>query len=181
MSTNPISTNGNIYDQLMRGIDLVPQNDYVRHGSLLVERSIDREFVRAEKYLRGDSVMRATFDHLEYAKRPTYIDKDESARGSIDYFSPVRNTISWDPHVAHRFADGGRQSPALALAHEAAHADEGMDERDRLFEKKLPLFDNAEERRVILGPETHAARTLGEGTRTAHDGEEYRVATPTSR
>ena len=169
MSTNPISTNGNFYVRLMRGVDLMPQNDYVRHGSLLVERSIDREFVRAEKYLRGDSVMRATFD------------KDESARGHIDYFSPVRNTIFWDPRVAHRFADGGRQSPALALAHEAAHADEDVDERDRLFEKKLPLFDNAEERRVILGPETHAARTLGEGTRTAHDGEEYRVATPTSR
>ena len=165
----------------MRGIDHMPQNQYVRHGSLRVERSIDREFVRAEHYLRGDTVMRATFDHLEYAKAPTYIEQDESPRGQIDSFDPERNTISWDPHVAHRFADGGRQSPALALAHEAAHAAEDTGARNRLFEIKMPNFDNAEERRVILGPETHAARRLGEGTRTAHDGDEYRVATPTSR
>jgi hypothetical protein len=41
-----------------------------------------------------------------------------------------------------------------------------------------------EERRVILGPETDAARTLGEGIRTEHlmpPGSLYRVPLPTQR
>jgi hypothetical protein len=68
----------------------------------------------------------------------------------------------------------------LGLGHEMAHADAG-------FWAQLigwipwPGYDNLEERRVITGPETAAAMTLGEATRTDHGGTPYVVSTPISR
>ncbi len=51
----------------------------------------------------------------------------------------------------------------------------------RLKAKTLLQYDNAEERRVIRGPEAHAARTLGEAGRFDHKGSAYHVASPASR
>src|SRR6266851_8662147 len=77
---------------------------------------------------------------------------------------------------------GGRQSPALGLGHEMAHGDAGW--WDRLvggMTVGAGNYDNWEEWRVIAGPETSAANTLGEDTRTDHRGTPYPVGGPTQR
>lgn len=72
-------------------------------------------------------------------------------------------------------------SPALILGHEMAHATGGP-ESGSLAKIKVPGYDNLEEHRVISGPETDAARTLGEGVRTDHDsGVFVPVKSPTDR
>lgn len=97
-----------------------------------------------------------------------------------DSCDPSTYTIHWDPHSALRCTSGGGQSPALGLGHEMAHADAGFFTRLLVY-IPWPGYDNLEERRVIVGPETNAARTLGEGTRTNHSGSTYVVLSPTSR
>jgi len=97
-----------------------------------------------------------------------------------DRYDPLTNTIYWDPNSALCTTGGGRQTPALGLGHEMAHADAGF--WDRLIGwVPWPRYDNLEERRVITGPETNAAQTLGEAIRTDHGGTPYRVSTPISR
>lgn len=155
-----------------------PPVSFVHHGSLAVDRAIDPEFRKAEKYLRGDSIMRRTLDHLEHSRTTTKIVGNPV---DLDFFLPPANAVQWDPYSALRTSGGGRQSPALGLGHELAHADEDSRTRARLEMTKVKRYDDAEERRVILGPEAHAARTLGESTREDHRGSTYRVAAPTSR
>jgi len=85
-----------------------------------------------------------------------------------------------DPTSALRTTFGGKQTPALGLGHEMAHADASF--WDRLIGwVPWPSYDNLEEPRVITGPETAAARTLGEAIRTDHGGTPYTVSTPISR
>jgi len=95
----------------------VPPGDYVRHGSVFVERSIDRAFTRAEGYLRGDRIMRHVFDDLEHSLVPSYVTGNTS---DDDHYKDATRTVTWDPHSALRTSDGGRQSPALGLGHELA-------------------------------------------------------------
>jgi RHS repeat-associated protein len=97
-----------------------------------------------------------------------------------DSYDPTTHTINWDPHSALRCTSGGSQSPALGLGHEMSHADEPS--YWKLIDS-IPWGDyqNLEEWRVITGPETDAAHTLGEGTRTDHGGVPYRVPTPIAR
>lgn len=179
MGTSPIDP----CDRTMQSmfLDLRGPSSYVAHGSLRVEPSIDRDFNAVETYLRGDSIMRRTFDHLEHARQPTYVVEDASTPRCADAYQSNERRIWWNPTVAHHFADGGRQSPALALAHEAAHADESDDARARLASHNVPKYDNAEERRVIAGPESHAARSLGESVRHSHRATAYHVDNPTHR
>ena len=75
----------------------------------------------------------------------------------------------------------GRQSPALGLGHELDHAAAGDDAFGLLAEIPDRRFDNLEERRVILGSERHAARTLHESVRYDHRGRIYRVDSPVAR
>ncbi|GAC1529547.1 MAG: hypothetical protein NVS2B8_17250 [Vulcanimicrobiaceae bacterium] len=150
---------------------------FVAHGSLLVDRSIDREFRAAEAYLRADTVMAQTFDDLERAPEATYV---LGNRRSDDHFDFAARAVTWDPHSALRTTEGGRQSPALGLGHELVHADEDAIVRERLASKYDPAYDNREERRVIRGAEAHAARTLGEGTRHDHSGTLAHVDSPTA-
>jgi len=99
-----------------------------------------------------------------------------------DSYNPTTHTINWDPHSALRCTSGGRQSPALGLGHEMAHGDAGW--WDRLvggMTVGAGNYDNWEEWRVIAGPETSAANTLGEDTRTDHRGTPYPVGGPTQR
>jgi RHS repeat-associated protein len=94
-----------------------------------------------------------------------------------DYSSHI---ISWDPHSALRCTNKGRQSPALGLGHELAHADKSLlDELTGWIHSGQ--YDTWEEQRVITGPEAAAAGTLGEDTRTDHKGDPYFVPGPTSR
>ena len=96
---------------------------------------------------------------------------DSSTVYNIDYiddgndrYDPMTNTIYWDPTSALLTTCGGKQTPALGLGHEMAHADASY--WDQLIGWiPWPGYDNLEERRVITGPETDAARTLGEETK----------------
>ena len=70
--------------------------------------------------------------------------------------------------------------PALGLGHEMAHADAPW-WAPFVGWIPWPAYTNLEERRVITGPETTAAHTFGEGTRTDHNkGSPYTVPSPTS-
>ena len=132
----------------------------------------------ARAYLSRDHLERRLFDRLDASPRQyrlTINHRDD------DHFDPNTNTIAWDPYSALRTTQGGTQSPALGLGHEVAHAVEAPAREDALTMRRLPRYDNAEERRVIRGSERHAALTLGEAVRYDHRGTTYRVATPVSR
>lgn len=132
----------------------------------------------AREYLMRDSVERRLFERLNASPRHFYLTINHR---NDDHFDPNNDTIAWDPYSALRIAQGGTQSPALGLGHEVAHAVEAPSREDALTSHRLPLYDNAEERRVIRGSESHAAHTLGEAVRFDHRGSTYRVATPVSR
>ena len=55
------------------------------------------------------------------------------------------------------------------MSHAEGHDSDPNAYFDRL-KNKIPDYDDAEEKRVIDGPEADAARTLGEGVRTDHRG-----------
>lgn len=132
----------------------------------------------ARAYLSRDGVERRLFERLNTNARHFHLTINHR---NDDHFDPNTNTIAWDPYSALRTTQGGTQSPALGLGHEVAHAVEAPSREGRLSAHRLPRYDNAEERRVIRGSETHAARTLGESVRFDHRGTTYRVATPVSR
>jgi hypothetical protein len=150
---------------------------FVHYGSLAVAASLQRDFEHAAAYLCRDPVERSLFARLERA--PDRITLTGNARNADDY-DPNARAIHWDPHSALRTSTGGRQSPALGLGHEidhAVHDGPGEWRRAQTFDAR---FDTAEERRVIMGSERHAARTLGESTRHDHGGTTYRVPSPTA-
>jgi hypothetical protein len=132
----------------------------------------------AHAYLCRDPVERRLFERLDASARHFHLTINHR---DDDHFDPNTGTIAWDPYSALRTSHGGSQSPALGLGHEVAHAVEAPSREDALTGYRLPRYDNAEERRVIRGSETHAARTLGESVRFDHRGTTYRVATPVSR
>ncbi|HEY1428562.1 MAG TPA: hypothetical protein VGF18_03250 [Candidatus Tumulicola sp.] len=138
--------------------------------------STSQLFHQAERYVCRDPGERALFDRLERDPSRTY--RLTVNHRNDDHFDPRTDTIAWDPYSALRTTNGGRQSPALGLGHEVAHAVEPRDIEQRLAHHRLARYDNAEERRVIRGSECRAARTLGEATRKDHDGTCYRVSSP---
>ncbi len=150
--------------------------NFVAHGSLLVQRSLDRDFCKAENYLRADRVMNRIFDDVEHAANPTYVVGNHR---NDDHFDFSSHAVTWDPHSALVTSNGWSQSPALGLGHELAHADEDAIVRDRLAATFDPNYDTKEERRVIRGAEAHAARTLHEGVRNSHGGSIAYVDGPT--
>jgi hypothetical protein len=152
---------------------------YVHHGSLLVSRAAEASYERAKSYLGADRRERSLFYRLEHAKTREY--HLVLNRHDDDYFDPTCDTIGWDPHSALRTTDGGRQSPALGLGHEVDHAVESRRQEFRLSARASRCYDTMEERRVIIGSERHAARTLGESVRYDHGGRCYHVSSPISR
>jgi hypothetical protein len=152
---------------------------YVRHGSLDVPARAERAYETAKRYLGRDAIERGLFHRLEHARGRHFLLRVNDRND--DSFDPVTGTIAWDPHSAMRTSGGGTQSPALGLGHEVAHAVEVPGREARLASKRCARFDNAEERRVILGSERHAARTLGEATRDDHWGRCFRVRSPVAR
>lgn len=150
----------------------------VRYGSLRIPFAAQRAVDEAFAYLARDPVARGLIERIERSRTVHRIAIDHRHR---DAYRPWSHTISWDPTSALRTTDGGRQSPALGLAHELDHAAEAARTYDRLQSTEVAGYDTAEERRVIAGSERHAARTLHESVRRDHDGVCYRVAGPTSR
>jgi len=150
----------------------------VRYGSLRIPLSSQRAIDEAFAYLGRDPVARSLIERLERSRTGHRITVNHR---NDDSYAPWSHTIRWDPTSAMRTTGGGRQSPALGLAHEMDHAAESERAYDRLQATLDPRYDDAEERRVITGSERHAAHTLHESTRRDHDGTSYRVAGPTER
>lgn len=152
---------------------------YIRHGSLAMPASAEPDYLKARAYASRDAQERHLFARLEHARTRTF--KLRIDRCDDDHFDPNTDTIAWDPRSALRTTRGGRQSPALGLAHEIDHAVEGPRAYDRLSDRIDLRYDSAEERRVIRGSERHAARTLHENSRNDHAGTCYRVSSPAAR
>ena len=158
----------------------IARDRFVRHGHLEVPRSAEQQYEAAKTYLSRDPLERRLFQKLEHPADGRHYVLAINDRNN-DYLDPAANTIAWDPYSALRTTNGGRQSPALGLGHEVDHAVESRAKALRLMNHFDARYDTAEERRVILGSETHAARMLGEGTRRDHAGSVYRVASPVMR
>jgi hypothetical protein len=154
--------------------------NYVHHGTLDVPQSIEKQYETAKAYLSRDPVEAKLFRRLEHATDGRHFRLSGNSHND-DSFNPNTNTIDWDPYSALRTTTGGRQSPALGLGHEIDHATQAPSRGETLSQQPDPIYDNAEERRVILGSEAHAAHTLGESIRHDHTGTTYRVASPVSR
>jgi hypothetical protein len=150
----------------------------VRYGSLTIPRTAKHFVDDAFAYLRRDAVERALITRVEHGGVQQRIVIDHCGDDSYD---PNTHTIRWDPTSAMRVSGNGRQSPALGLGHELDHAAAGDDMFGLLAEIPDRRFDNVEERRVILGSERHAARTLHESVRNDHRGRIYRVDSPVAR
>ena len=148
------------------------------HGNLSVPAGAERDFTAAAAYLGRDSVMRGIINKAEHARTALHL---KINRHDDDSYDPNSSTVNWDPHSALRTTGGGRQSPALGLGHELDHATIGARIRDRGSAISDHAYDDREERRVILGSERHAARTLGEAVRHDHGGSTYYVASPIAR
>ncbi|MHB8148179.1 MAG: hypothetical protein ACYDGM_13105 [Vulcanimicrobiaceae bacterium] len=151
----------------------------IRHGSLRLPRNADRLYEEAKTYLSRVPAERHLFDRLERAPHRRFTLAINHRND--DHFDPNTDTIAWDPYSALRTTTGGRQSPALGLGHEVAHAVENPHAEDRLRNRTDARYDDAEERRVITGSETRAARALHESVRHDHGGSTYRVASPLLR
>ena len=150
----------------------------VLHGSLDVSARGNAAYLQARRYLCRDPIERSIFSKLEHAPHPIHLRLNSA---NDDSYDPNTRTIHWDPYSALRTTAGGRQSPALGLGHEADHATVSAAIRNADIVRRIPAYDNLEERRVILGSERHAAGTLHEAMRRDHRGSCYHVATPTSR
>lgn len=150
---------------------------FTHHGTLALPRADDALYKQAKQYLSRDPLEAKLFDELEHSPDGRTYRLSINNRGD-DYFDPSDDEIAWDPYSALRTTRGGSQSPALGLGHEVDHAVEDPAIAERLRNTPDQRYDNAEERRVITGSETHAARTLGESARYDHDGTPYRVSSP---
>jgi hypothetical protein len=155
-----------------------PARTPVRLGSLTFAASARKNVEAAFAYLSRDSVERTLIDRLLHAGTPHRIVINHNDNDSYD---PNTHAIHWDPHSALQTTLGGRQSPALGLGHEIDHAVENPYIEERLAEMPNLAYDNAEEKRVVLGSERHAAHTLHEDLRYDHSGTCYKVATPIMR
>ncbi|WP_207622383.1 DUF6443 domain-containing protein [Niastella koreensis] len=106
-------------------------------------------------------------------------------------FLGMGRVIKWNPVAATQLVDTKNyqmkflqsfQSPAIGLFHEMNHVYGDFvshaDYMDGTFTKDQ-VYDNAEERRVILKFETPAAQKLGEGVRNNHTGYIYKTTGPT--
>ena len=150
---------------------------YVHHGTLDVPVTVETQYEKAKAYLCKDPVEASLFQKLEHAPDGRHFRIAANDRNN-DAFDPNSNTVSWDPYSALRTTGGGRQSPALGLGHEVDHAVEDPATAQHLLGTSDSHYDNAEEKRVIRGSETQAARFLGESVRHNHTGTTYRVSAP---
>ncbi|WP_408583214.1 M91 family zinc metallopeptidase [Hafnia alvei] len=142
------------------------------------------DFDKAITYLKKDPGMAKMINEIEKYKYSLGIDYNTNSDNG-DNFNSMVMKIHWNPHAALLCSNGKKQSPALGLGHEIAHAHEYMfgniDEYDKRKNNKMSSYGNKEEYRVITGPESTAAKTLDEGIRTDHFGTDYSVLTPLSR
>ena len=127
-----------------------------------------RDFATDVRYLNGAG---ASGLIAELERRPELITIRQAGLGLDEYDHNVRET-SWNPRGGVETPSGGRQSPALGFVHESAHAVQDLKNHKQYVSdlaRRDPAFDTAEEKRVILGPESRAAKRLGEAVRKEHN------------
>jgi RHS repeat-associated protein len=145
----------------------------------------DLESVNAAfDYLRQDPVIAALIDSLE--KSPLRYTIHANACIGEDVGTPYWNpnypneggVVSWNPNLGLHWP-GGTMSPAVALAHELAHASENYFLFYLLLHLGNPRGYNLEEWRAMQY-EQHASRTLGEDVRPYYGGWYHPVTSVTS-
>ncbi|WP_367298594.1 M91 family zinc metallopeptidase [Hafnia alvei] len=141
------------------------------------------DFDTAITYLKKDPGMAKMINEIEKYKYSLGVDTNTNSTNG-DNFNSMVMKIHWNPHAALLCSNGKKQSPALGLGHEIAHAHEYMfgniDDYYKRINSKMSNYENKEEYRVITGPESTAAKTLDEGIRTDHFGTDYSVPSPIS-
>ena len=152
----------------------------------------DREsFDSAIKYLKQDAEMNKIITALENDSKHTVVVSCNSEHDNS--FNRLTMRIHWDPKSAI-FCDSnaglngkfdfknGTQVPAFGLGHEISHAHAFITEGYKDFVSRTrtpdPDYDDSEEKRVITGVETHAAKSLKQCVRKNHRGFSYHVQGP---
>jgi len=120
------------------------------------------DYQQAVAYLNRDTGMARVIHDLDNSSTTYTVIMNND---NDDHYVPSTHEIHWHPHSALRCTSSGRQSPALGLGHEMAHADGGFWSRLLVY-IPWPGYDDLEERRVIAGPETNAARPFGQSLRS---------------
>jgi RHS repeat-associated protein len=139
------------------------------------------EFARTITYLNTGKVGGLI---AELEARPEVITVKEGISLTDFAYSPGTRTITYNPNSATNTTEGGSQSPALGFLHEADHALQSVKNPEKFRRARTtpdPVFDSAEEKRVITGSEARAARKLGEDARRDHKTYEYRVPNADTR
>lgn len=151
-------------------------------------------------YLRGESTLQKAIGHKskvfvneidpnnKYGQRYINPEKSNDGTNQINY-SPILGlaTVSND-QLGKPTADqeqGLIQSPAFGFLHEIDHFLEWNKDNGKTYNKNIAIgnivFDDEEEKRVVVGMEVEAGVNLGEPTRTNHGGVPVIVAGPTSK
>lgn len=95
-------------------------------------------------------------------------------RGQLSCVPPDGGTIWWNPNAT--LTDGNvNLSADSILGHELAHAD-GWNSDPKAYINRIntrtnDAYDNAEEKRVITGPEKNFQLSTGQGVRSDHRGD----------
>ena len=137
------------------------------------------EFARAIRYLNKGKAS-GIIAELHKRKEIVYVSEVTTTEETYDAFYKYDRTlkaplITWDPYCALITEKGKSQTPALGILHEADHALGYLKDPVAFTNRantKDKQYDDNEERRVIKGSETRAAKKLGEGVRDSHGGKD---------
>ena len=137
------------------------------------------EFARAIAYMNAAGVS-GIFARLEALPETITITNTLKCCGETEVreYGYRRLAIHWNPYTALKLIPSGTQSPALQLFHEAYHVEDMLSDWENRYLGKdefVPDYENPKEEAVISGPETWAAKKLGEDYRTNHFGTYFLV------
>jgi hypothetical protein len=112
-------------------------------------------YLLARAYLMGEPGMASIIRSLETSPTVYKVVLNVGQTTDVDPFEPT--VARWDPNAELACSGGGFLSPALGLGHEMAHLLGGPLPRGPIPAR----YDDAEEFRVITGPERKFARAMG--------------------